>query len=215
MSCAVAHHHLARSVSHTVVMCEHTVDVGGVREYVVHGMSSARPGPFAVAHTCERDAGISLQGVGETAVAVDGRRRVLQSGYLHHAPPAAKLGGDIMSHGGSYGIVVGSDECGVFCGIGLTVEIYHRYSPVVGSVYRLRHGVNLVRRHHEQVYPAIRQTVYLGYLPPVVVVGGSDAQLYIVEEISAHAQLFVKLVTPYVLAALRHSYDISLPPGAS
>ena len=85
-----------------------------------------------------------LHGIGETAMAVDGRRRAAQAHDFEHAPATIQFAGDVFTHGMSHGIVVGTHEGGKVRAVGLSVEEDDLDAFLIGAVDGWRDGRHLV-----------------------------------------------------------------------
>ena len=143
-----------------------------------------------------------LHGVGEALVALYGGRRAFEPHHLQHLAAAAETLGDVFSHLPPHLVIVGAHEGRELAAIGLALEHDDGDAAVVGAVYGGVDGVHLIGGHDQQVDAAGHEAVDLLYLPLVAVAGGGKAQLHVVVEIVAHAQLAVLLLAPGVLRAL-------------
>ena len=132
-------------------------------------------------------------------MALYGWRRPLQPHHLQHASVALHLCGDILSHLVSHLLIVGANDGRKLLRIGLSVEHHHWDAFVIGTVYGRGHDSGLIGGYYQQVDAGSHQRVDLFYLPFVTVVGTGKAELYILINIVAHAQLCIQLVAPDVL----------------
>ena len=75
-----------------------------------------------------------FHGLDESLMAVDGRRRALQSLDFEDAATAVQLACDVGSHGIADGIVVGTHKGRVVRTVGLAVEEDDRDALAIGTV---------------------------------------------------------------------------------
>ena len=140
---------------------------------------------------------------------LDGWRRTLQALNHHDAATMIQPTGHVFAHLPAHLVVVGTDEGGIFPGIGLALEHDDGDAAVVGPVDGRRNGLHLIRGHDEQVDARLDQTVNLLHLTLVAVVGSGKAQLHALLEIRSQAQLGILLLAPDVFRALRHADDVT------
>ena len=117
--------------------------------------------------------------------------------FLHHTS------GHILA----YAAVVGPDKGRIFVGECFTVNHYHRYATAHHTLHHGGERARLVGGHHQQVDALVYQTVYLFYLQCIVIVSRTYVEFYIfVVKHCFTLHFAVHLLTPRILAALRHTY---------
>ena len=110
-----------------------------------------------------------------------------------------QLSGDVLPHLAAHLVVVGTDEGGVFLGVGLALKDNDGNASVVGAVDGGGDGGYLVGGYDEQVDARRHKTVNLLHLTFVVVVGCRKAQLNVIVEVGGYLQLRILLLAPNVL----------------
>ena len=155
------HQHLSRAERHAVVLSENTVNLAVARKDALHCPHSALFRPVTGLAVDEPHARMAAQGVDESAMAVDGWRRLLQTAYLHQVAFLAKDMSDIFTHDAADLIVVGAHESRIVGRFGLAVEEHHWDSFLVGPLDGWSNGVHLIGRDDEQVHAAVDEAVDL------------------------------------------------------
>ena len=165
--------------------------------------------PVALQGGHQLDAGVMLQCVHETFVAINGGRGAFQTHHFQHTALAVQLRGNVLAHDVAHLVVVGGDKGGVFLGIGLALEYDDGDALVVGAVDGRRNGLHLIGSHDEQVNTCTHEAVNLLHLSLVAVIGCCKAQFNTFLKIGLHAHLGILLLTPDVGRALRHAYNVA------
>ena len=133
---------------HAVVLRENIIRHNAFRQYLVQRFGSALLQPGAVFYGHKVYVWVVLDGLNETSVTLDCRRRAFKSAYFGHRTLASEARGDVLSDGMSYLFVVRSDERRVLARACLAVEKDNRYALVVGPVNSGSYRIDLVGRHY-------------------------------------------------------------------
>ena len=143
-------------------------------------------------------------------MALQSRRRSLQTADFNDAPLTLKLLGDKSSHRLTYRIVIAADKCRILIRIGLPVIENHRNTFIVSTLYSLGYSTQLVRRHDKQIDTLIDKLVNLLILQHVIIVGRSQFHDKRIVEILAHLQFIIQFFAPDIFRTLGYANDILL-----
>ena len=201
-------HSLAGTHRHAVVLCENEIDMAEITLIVFNSRIAALLCPVSLESVCQLYLWKTVDGSDKTIMPLDGRGGVFESFDLQYAAFSMKLMCDILSHGFSHLIVVGTDESSVFLGVGLAFEDNDGNTLVIGTVDGRGDGLYLVRSYNQQVDTCLHQTINLLHLSFITIVSRGETHLYVSLDISSHTQLRILLVTPDITGALGDADDM-------
>ena len=147
------------------------------------------------------------QHVGQSGMTLACCRASHVGSQLYHSAMPLEFLHHTSGHVLAYAAVVGPDKSRIFVGECFTVNHYHRYATAHHTLHHGGERARLVGGHHQQVDALVYQTVYLFYLLCIVIVSRTYIEFYIfVVKHCFTLHFAVHLLTPRILAALRHTY---------
>ena len=112
-----------------------------------------------------------------------------------------------LTHRIADSIVITTDKCGIFTGIGLAVVQNNRDSLVVSTFYSLGDGTQLIRRDNEQINTFVYKLIDLLVLQYIIIIRRGKFYDKGIVEIFTHLQLVIEFLAPDILRTLRHTND--------
>ena len=201
-------HSFAGTHRHAVVLCENEIDMAEITLIVFNCHVAALLCPVSLESVCQLYLWKTVDSLDKTVMPLNGRGGVFESFDLQYAAFSMKLMCDILSHGFSHLIVVGTDESCVFLGVGLAFEDNDGNTLVIGTVDGRGDGLYLVRSYNQQIDICLNKTVNLLHLSLIAIVGRGETHLYVPLDIGSHTQLRILLVTPDITGALGDADDM-------
>ena len=206
---------IACALRHFIVVGKHTVDRSHLAQHTVHLRRCLLTQPAGITTVHDPQSGVMRNGIHESSMALDGRRRSVQAFDFNDIAFSFQARGNVIAHHAPDTIIVGTHISGVVSDIGFSVKHHHRYAFFTCSVDRRVDCADLIGRNNEQIHPFVDKSVDLSDLCIIVVAGRSDAQVYVTVIARPYTQLCVQFVTPCVLRALRNAHDIAPLPSAT
>ena len=198
------------TISHAVVLRKHIIEVLCLGQYSFHHLRTALLLPVARLGSHNLQIGVGIQSINKTAMAVDGRRRIVKTTYLYDTSFSFQALGDIIANQFTQQIVVTTDKSSILLRLRLTVDKNHRNALLLCSFEGRRNGIHLIGRNDEQTDTLVDKVIDLRQLTVIVVIGRSQTHLYRVVEILGCLQLAVQFLSPSIHRALRNADNILL-----
>ena len=154
--------------------------------------------------------GMTFQGISKSAVSLHCRRRSAFARYLHYVSPLSEARNGIFAHQSAYLIVVCTHEGSVFLDVDSLVKDDYWDVMLLGIRHMLGNLTILLWRHNEQIHANIHERINLSALFLYVKICIAKHHIYVIIEVRSLHQFLLKLQSPSINRALRHSDNIFL-----